>query len=109
VNDEPEEDDEPFFPEEVVVPLTDELDLHTFAPRDVRSVTEAYLEQAIEAGFKRVRVIHGRGIGVQRNIVRSLLENHPAVVSFSNAADRGGWGATVVELATPGSREEPPG
>jgi len=87
-------------PDEVVVPLEDRLDLHPFRPRDVRSVVESYLEQAIEAGFREVRLIHGRGIGVQREIVRSLLSRHPDVVEFTDAPpERGGWGATLVRLA----------
>jgi len=86
--------------EEVVVPLEDRLDLHPFRPRDVRSVVESYLEQALEAGHLEVRLIHGRGIGVQREIIRSLLTKHPAVESFSDApVERGGWGATLVRLA----------
>lgn len=103
MNDDPRDGDAP-MPDEVVLPLEDVLDLHTFAPRDVRSVVEAYLEQALEAGLERVRLIHGRGIGVQRKMVRALLARHPGVVSFSDAPDlRGGRGATVVELSPPGS------
>jgi dsDNA-specific endonuclease/ATPase MutS2 len=87
------------IPDEVVVPLEDYIDLHPFRPRDVRAVVESYLEQAFEAGFAEVRLIHGRGIGVQREIVRSLLTDHPAVAGFADAPpERGGWGATVVRL-----------
>ncbi len=87
-------------PEEVQVPIEDFLDLHTFRARDVRSVVESYLEQAIESGFCEVRLIHGRGVGVQREIVRSFLAKHPRVASFADAPpERGGWGATVVRLA----------
>ncbi len=90
-------DDE--VPEEVVVPIEDALDLHAFRPRDVRSVVEAYLEAAVAAGLEEVRLIHGRGVGVQREIVRSLLRDHSAVESFGDAPpERGGWGATVVRL-----------
>jgi len=97
MDDGPERDDE--MPEEVVVPIEDWIDLHPFRPRDVRSVVESYLEQAVAAGFTEVRLVHGRGIGVQREIVRSLLSRHPAVASFHDApAERGGWGATVVRL-----------
>jgi dsDNA-specific endonuclease/ATPase MutS2 len=86
--------------DEVVIPIEDHLDLHAFHPRDVRSVVESYLEQAVEMGFSEVRLIHGRGIGVQREILRSLLSRHPAVASFADAPpERGGWGATVVRLA----------
>ena len=91
--------DDAEIPEEVVLPIEDFLDLHPFRPRDVRSVVEAYLEEALEAGFTEVRLIHGRGIGVQREIVRSLLSRHPAVAAFFDAPPgRGGWGATVVRL-----------
>jgi dsDNA-specific endonuclease/ATPase MutS2 len=91
------------IPEEVRLPIEDHIDLHPFRPRDVRSVVESYLEEAIEAGFREVRLIHGRGIGVQREIVRSLLAKHPAVESFTDAPPgRGGWGATIVRLAPPG-------
>lgn len=95
------------IPDEVVVPLEDFIDLHPFRPRDVRSVVESYLEEAVSAGFREVRLIHGRGIGVQREIVRSLLSRHPAVVDFRDApGERGGWGATVVRLTAPGSAEQ---
>lgn len=96
------DDSEEFAPEEVVVPIEDRIDLHPFRPRDIRSVVESYLEQVVEAGFREVRLIHGRGIGVQREIVRSLLTRHPQVLEFYDAPpDRGGWGATVVLLAEP--------
>jgi len=83
----------------VRVPIEDALDLHAFAPRDVAAVVSDYLEAASEKGFAEVRLIHGRGIGVQREIVRSVLAKHPRVATFSDApAERGGWGATVVRL-----------
>jgi DNA-nicking Smr family endonuclease len=85
--------------ESVVVPIEDHIDLHAFAPRDVRSVVEAYLEAALAAGFREVRLIHGRGIGVQRSSVRALLARHPAVVAFEDDDPlRGGRGATLVLL-----------
>ena len=86
--------------DEIRLPLEEHLDLHAFRPRDVRSVVESYLDEALAAGFTEVRLVHGRGIGVQREIVRSLLGRHPAVVEFFDAPpERGGWGATVVRLA----------
>jgi dsDNA-specific endonuclease/ATPase MutS2 len=86
--------------EEIVLPLEDAIDLHAFSPRDVKSVTEAYLEQALEAGLREIRLIHGRGIGAQRETVRAVLSRHPGVVSFADApGERGGWGATVAHLA----------
>ena len=102
--------DDEEFPEEVVLPIEDFLDLHPFRPRDVRSVVEAYLEAALDAGFSEVRLIHGRGIGVQREIVRSLLSGHPAVSGLFDAPPgRGGWGATVVRLQPPAGTSGPPG
>ncbi len=86
--------------EPIVVPVEDALDLHAFAARDIPSVVEAYIEAASEAGFTEVRLVHGRGIGVQRRRVRQVLAQHPLVVAFRDApAERGGWGATVVQLA----------
>lgn len=78
--------------------VTDTLDLHTFHPRDVRSVVSEFLDEAQAVGFVQVRIIHGKGIGVQRAIVRGILKSHPAVLSFGDAVDAGGWGATVVRL-----------
>ena len=88
-------DDEP----PVHVPIEDWLDLHSFAPRDVPSVVEEYLTEARARGFTEVRLIHGRGIGVQRAIVQSLLARHPLVAGYADAPEeRGGWGATLVRL-----------
>ena len=79
--------------------IEDSLDLHAFAPRDVGSVVSEYLEQAAARGFREVRIIHGKGIGTQRAIVRSVLARHPAVAEFFDGPpERGGWGATVVRL-----------
>ena len=87
------------FSEPVVVPIQDFIDLHAFQPKDIPSVVEEYLEQCVQAGFREVRIIHGRGAGVQRNIVRSVLSKHPAVISFRDAPpEAGGWGATFVLL-----------
>ena len=71
------------------VPIEDSIDLHTFQPREVRIVVEEYLHQAVAKGFREVRIIHGRGIGVQREIVHSILSRHPSVVSFHDAGNRG--------------------
>ena len=87
------------FTEPIVLPIEDSIDLHAFHPKDIPSVVEEYLEQCGLAGLAEVRIIHGRGTGVQRNIVRSILEKHPLVLSFQDApAEAGGWGATVVVL-----------
>ncbi|HYB99061.1 MAG TPA: Smr/MutS family protein [Candidatus Limnocylindrales bacterium] len=95
-----QDDDEPFDENEpFVVPIEDALDLHPFAPRDIPAAVEGYLEAAVEAGFREVRLIHGRGTGFQRSRVQQLLSAHPAVESFRDAPpERGGWGATLVLL-----------
>jgi len=88
-----------FSEEPIPLPIEDVLDLHTFAPRDVASVVEDYLVEAATRGFREVRLIHGRGIGVQREIVRAVLARHALVESFADAPpERGGWGATIVVL-----------
>ena len=82
------------------IPIEDALDLHSFRPAETASVVAEYLEAAAAKGFREVRLIHGRGIGVQRSIVRKTLEKSPFVASFEDATqERGGWGATVVNLA----------
>ncbi len=93
-----ENPDDPFS-EPLRIPITDVFDLHSVPPRDVKEVVEAYLEEARALGFKALRIIHGRGIGVQREIVRSLLERTDFVASYGDApAEAGGWGATIVTL-----------
>ena len=87
------------FSKPVVVPIEDSIDLHAFSPKDIPSVVEEYIEQCTRAGIYEVRIIHGRGKGIQRQIIRALLENHPRVLSFKDAfPESGGWGATVVVL-----------
>lgn len=91
----------------VVLPLTGDLDLHSFAPRDVRSVVEEYVRACREKGVLRLRLAHGKGRGAQRAEVRRLLAALPGVVTFGDAPPAlGGWGATIVELA-PDDRAEP--
>ena len=81
------------------IPITDVFDLHTVPPRDTRAVIEEYLVEAHRLGYRAVRIIHGRGIGVQREMVRSVLSATPFVVEFRDApAEAGGWGATIVTL-----------
>ena len=87
-------DDEP-----VRIPITDVFDLHSVQPKEVEEVVEAYLEEAHNMGLKNIRIIHGRGIGVQRRIVRAVLARTPFVVSFRDAPEQaGGWGATIATL-----------
>ncbi len=89
-----EPDDRP-----VRLQVTDVFDLHTVSPRDVAGVVEEYLNEANRLGLKALRIIHGRGIGVQREIVRKVLEKTPFVLTFGDApAEAGGWGATIVTL-----------
>lgn len=85
--------------EPVPVEITDVFDLHAFAPRDAKAAVEAYLEEAQARGYKALRIIHGRGIGVQREMVRRILARSQFVLSFEDApAEAGGWGATLVTL-----------
>jgi dsDNA-specific endonuclease/ATPase MutS2 len=81
------------------IPITDVFDLHTVPPRDVKAVIEEYLQEAHRLGFPALRIIHGRGIGVQREIVRAVLARTEFVLDYRDApAEAGGWGATVVTL-----------
>ncbi len=92
------EDDSP-FPDPVKIPITDAIDLHLFRAAEVGEVVDAYLEAAAEAGFREVRLIHGRGKGVQRARVQRLLARSPHVERFTDApGDEGGWGATIAWL-----------
>jgi dsDNA-specific endonuclease/ATPase MutS2 len=81
--------------------VTDVFDLHTVPPRDVEAVVEEYLEEANRLGLRALRIIHGRGIGVQREMVRKICARTPFVAEFGDApAEAGGWGATLVTLRT---------
>ena len=87
-------DDEP-----VRIPITDVFDLHSVPPRDVKAVVEEYLVEAHRLGLKALRIIHGRGIGVEREMVRSILARTDFVVDYCDApGGAGGWGATIVTL-----------
>ena len=91
----PKSSDEP-----VRIPVTDVFNLHTIQPRDTKAAVEAYLEEANKLGLRALRIIHGRGVGVQREIVRSVLARTDFVHSYSDAPmEAGGWGATIVTLA----------
>lgn len=88
-------DDDP-----IEIPITDTLDLHPFLPKEIPDVAREYLLEAREKGFTQVRLIHGRGIGVQRERIRSLLASLEFVIDFHDADPTGGgWGATVVLMA----------
>jgi DNA-nicking Smr family endonuclease len=83
----------------VKYPIEDSIDLHTFRPNEVKDLLNDYLEAAGQKGFKEVRIIHGKGTGVLRRRVHSVLESHPMVISFGEASsDAGGWGATIAVL-----------
>ena len=87
------------FPEPFEMEITDSLDLHAFAPRDIKSVVENYLSEARKKNFRVVRIIHGKGVGVQRETVRKVLAETPFVKSFKNAPEfSGNWGATIVNF-----------
>ena len=97
----PPEGESPFVGA-VEIELQDSIDLHYFHPEEISSVVEEYLAQCRQAHLLEVRLIHGKGAGVQRNIIRALLRKHPAVLSFRDApAEAGGWGATIVVLRKP--------
>jgi dsDNA-specific endonuclease/ATPase MutS2 len=88
--------------EPVHIPIGDTIDLHSFLPRDILDVVDGYLEDARTAGFAVVRLIHGRGKGVQRAAIQRLLKTHPAVESFWDAPEAH-LGATLVRLKPPAS------
>jgi len=95
-----EVDPENPFPEPVEMEITDVFDLHTIPPRDVKLVVEEYLRLAHEKGFKAVRIIHGKGIGVQREMVRKILSRTPFILDWTDAPPgAGGLGATIARLA----------
>jgi DNA-nicking Smr family endonuclease len=96
VNDEP-----------VRIPIEAELDLHPFQPRDIPSVVEEYVNEAYQAGLREVRLVHGRGVGVQRGIVQQSLERHPLVESFCDDP-RSHLGATLARLITPNAKRQTP-
>lgn len=98
--DDTADDDEPWEePEAQVLEIGDVLDLHTFPPREVKALVRDYLDLAHEKGIRKLRIIHGKGKGVQRRMVRSILDDDPRVSSYGDPpGHQGGWGATWVEL-----------
>lgn len=85
-------------PEAVELEISDTLDLHFFPPRDVKDLVEHWLGCAYDAGHREVRIVHGKGKGVQRRMVRSILERDPRVIEFGDAPDASSWGATRATL-----------
>ena len=87
------------FPEPFEMEITDSIDLHAFNPKDVKAVTENYLREAYNKGFRVVKIIHGKGIGVQKEIVRKILSETDFVESFKSAPEfSSSWGATIVNF-----------
>lgn len=103
--DTPREDDA------VELEVTDVLDLHSFPPKEIGELVRDYLDLAVERGFAQVRIVHGRGVGVQRERVRRILERDPRVEAFGDApGEAGGWGATWARLRSlppPRTADEP--
>ncbi len=96
---EAEEDLENPFDEPFELEITDAIDLHAFNPKDVKAVVETYLNQAREKNFRVVRIVHGKGVGVQKEIVRRVLERTDFVESFKSAPEfMGSWGATIIKF-----------
>ncbi|MGD8368334.1 MAG: Smr/MutS family protein [Desulfobacterales bacterium] len=84
----------------VQIPITGELDLHTFRPAEVSDLLDDYFDQCVSRGIYSVRIIHGKGTGALKKRVRTILDRHPLVKTYTDApADAGGWGATCVALA----------
>jgi hypothetical protein len=100
--DEQDEDEiDPYnpFPEPVVIQFRDVIDLHSIPPKLIKTVVEDYIEEAHRRGVRQVRIIHGKGIGVQREMVRAILTRSEFVESFQDApAEAGGWGATIARI-----------
>jgi dsDNA-specific endonuclease/ATPase MutS2 len=100
ITDDAESDPFDPFPEPVRVEISDVFDLHAIAPRDCKRVVEEYLREAHRKGFRSVRIIHGKGAGVQREMVRSILGRTPFVQTWTDAPpEAGGWGATIAHLS----------
>ncbi|MGB5986761.1 MAG: Smr/MutS family protein [Desulfobacterales bacterium] len=92
--------EDPWVPEAVVVPISDELDLHTFNPRELGELLPEYLRACQAQGIFSLRIIHGKGMGILKERVRALLKKDPRVISFDDAPpEAGGWGATLVSLS----------
>jgi DNA-nicking Smr family endonuclease len=88
--------------EPVQIPIEDVLDLHAFRPKDIADLLENYFDECIKAGIFSVRIIHGKGKGIQKRQVQRILQRNPAVKNFKDAPpEAGGWGATLVQLKPP--------
>lgn len=89
-------------PEKISLEITDTLDLHSFRPQETADVVRSYLDEVHRLGIQNIRIIHGKGIGAQRKLVRTILSRDPRVVDISEPPENaGGWGATYASLAPP--------
>lgn len=85
--------------EPIRIPIEDSIDLHTFSPKEIPFLLEDYISECLKAGVSEVRIIHGKGMGFQREAVRSFLGKSPFISSFCGAPpEAGGWGATIAKL-----------
>ena len=99
ISEDQDDADDEYFPAPVEIEITDVFDLHSIPPKQVTAVVEEYLLIARQKGFASVRIVHGKGIGVQREVVRSILARTPFVFDWTDAPpDAGGFGATIVRL-----------
>ena len=94
-----EDDDEESFEEAIPLEINGELDLHTFAPAEVKELVPDYLDECVKKGISQVRIVHGKGRGVLRRVVQAALDRHPRVISYQlGGTGAGSWGATLVTL-----------
>jgi DNA-nicking Smr family endonuclease len=94
-------DDNDWTDETIEIPIDGVLDLHTFRPDEVKNLVPDYIECCLEQGITEIRIIHGKGKGVLREFVRSILDRHPSVIKYGTPSDASSWGATVAELQLP--------
>jgi DNA-nicking Smr family endonuclease len=90
----------------VPLPVDGTLDLHTFSPKDVKALVPDYIEECLARGIFQLRIVHGKGTGVLRSIVQSILDKHPDVLAYRHESSGGSWGATVVDLKPPPRKTE---
>ena len=93
--------DEEWEPEVIEYPIDGTIDLHTFLPQDVKEVVTDYIEECLKEKIPQIRIIHGKGKGVLRRIVHSVLDRHPAIISYRQDSGAGSWGATIAVLDLP--------